>query len=111
MQGRKTMNDAANTRMHILIATDGSAQALAAARFARTLVNPQSLGRVTVLAVIRPITSTLLFSEAGMVAISQEVWDDLNEAAQASAQTAIQQASDALAGFVPEVDTLIRSGS
>lgn len=105
------MPDAAHTRMHILLATDGSEQAKAAARFVRKLVNPQSLGRVTVLAVMRPVTNTTFFGEAAFTGIAQDVWDDLNDAAQASAQRAIQATIDALAGFVPEADTLIRTGS
>ncbi|MGI8856685.1 MAG: hypothetical protein ACR2JW_13130 [Thermomicrobiales bacterium] len=56
--------------MHILLATDGSEQAVAAARFLRTLVNPAALERVTVLAVSLPTTSTAYFGEAGIPTIS-----------------------------------------
>lgn len=66
------MQNATHTRMHILLATDGSEQAVAAARFVRTLVNPAALGRVTVLAVIRPIASAPFFGEVGMTGIPQE---------------------------------------
>ena len=97
--------------MHILLATDGSEQAVAAARFLRTLVNPASVDRVTVMAVIRPITSAPFFGEVGMVSISQEVWDSLNESADASAKSAVQKSVDALADFASNVDTLIRPGS
>lgn len=105
------MQSAAHPRMHILLATDGSQQAVAAARFVRTLVNPASLGRVTVLAVIRPVTSTAFFGEAGIAGIAQDVWDELNNAAQAAAKASIQTTIDALAGAVSQVDTLIRTGS
>jgi nucleotide-binding universal stress UspA family protein len=97
--------------MHILLATDGSEQAVAAARFIRTLVNPAALERVTVMAVIRPITSAPFFGEVGIVSISQEAWDSLNEAADASANDAVKKTVDALAGSTLRVETLIRIGS
>lgn len=97
--------------MHILLATDGSEQAIAAARFVRDLVNPQALARVTVLAVVRPVTNSAFFGEAAFSGIAQDVWDDLDDAAQSSASKAIQATVDALAGFAPEADTLIRTGS
>ena len=104
----KTMHNAAHTRMHILVATDGSKQAVEAARFVRSLANPQMVGRVTVMAVVRPITSVPFFAMAG---VTQDAWDSLNEAAESAAQASIQHVVDALAGFVPQVDTLVRAGS
>lgn len=97
--------------MHILLATDGSEQAIAAARFIRTLVNPASVDSVTVVAVIRPITSAPFFGEMGLMSLPQETWDSLNESADASAKSAIQKSVEALAGFAPNIDTLIRPGS
>ena len=97
--------------MHILLATDGSDQAVAAARFIGTLVNPAALERVTVMAVIRPLTSAPFFGEVGIASISQEAWDSLNESADASAKNAIQKTVDALAGIAPRIETLIRPGS
>ncbi len=97
--------------MHILLATDGSEQALAAARFIHTLVNPAALERVTVIAVIRPITSAPFFGEVGMAGLSGEAWESINEAADASAKSAVQKTVEALAGAAPRVETVIRSGS
>lgn len=102
------MHNAAHTRMHILIATDGSDQAIAATRFVRTLANPATLGRVTVMAVIRPITTSPFIT---MTSVSQDVWDSINVSAENSAKAAIQKVVDALAGIAPQTDTLIRSGS
>ena len=45
--------------MHVLLATDGSQQALKAARFLGTLANPAAIGRITVVAVIRPLAAML----------------------------------------------------
>ena len=56
--------------MHILLATDGSEQAIAAAGFIRTLANPAVLDRVTVMAVIRPITSAPFFGEVGVAGLT-----------------------------------------
>ena len=102
------MSSTAHSRMHILLATDGSAQAVEAARFVRRFANPDTLGRVTVLAVIRPITSAPFFTVSG---VSEEVWESLNESAEDAARKAIQVAADALGNTAPQVDTLIRSGS
>jgi nucleotide-binding universal stress UspA family protein len=97
--------------MHILLATDGSEQAVAAARFIHTIVNPAVLERVTVMAVIRPITSAPFFGEVGLAGLSGEAWESLNEAANTSAKNAIQKTVDALADAAPRIETLIRPGS
>lgn len=97
--------------MHILLATDGSEQALAAARFIPTLVNPAALERVTVIAVIRPITSAPFFGEVGLAGLTGEAWESINEAADASAKAAVQKTVDALAGAASRVETVTRPGS
>jgi nucleotide-binding universal stress UspA family protein len=101
------MGATAQTGKHILVATDGSEQSTEAARFVRSLTSPETIGRITVLAVIRPIVTTSFYTMEG---ISQEVWDSLSDAAQASAKDALKQTVDALAGFGPPVETLIRNG-
>lgn len=105
------MQNAAHTRMHILVATDGSEQAIAAARFVRRLVNPATVGRVTVMAAIRPITSTAYFGDVAMVGIPQDAWESMNEAAQAGARATVQKTVEALADVVPDIETLVRTGS
>ncbi len=94
--------------MHILLATDGSEQAVEAARFVRHLANPNTLGRVTVLAVIRPITATPFFAMGGM---PQDVWDELNDAAESAANKAIEQVVGILDPIAPQIDTIVRTGS
>ena len=44
---------------HVLIATDGSEQSLKAARYLRSLLDPVSLERVSVLAVVGPLAAYL----------------------------------------------------
>src|SRR5258708_27060467 len=89
------MSSTAHPRMHILLATDGSAQAVEAARFVPHLANPNALGRITVLAVVRPITSAPFFAIGG---VPQDVWDRLNESAESAAKKAIQQIVSLLDG-------------
>jgi len=43
------------TPTHVLLATDGSAPSLEAARLVRDLLNPAALARVTILAVVPPL--------------------------------------------------------
>jgi nucleotide-binding universal stress UspA family protein len=101
----------ADTALHILIATDGSAQSVAAATYARTLVNPQIVSRVTVLAVIRPLQTTALFGDMGMGVVPQETWEALNDAAQSAAAAAIRDVVAALRDLTPNIETLTRQGS
>jgi len=46
------------TPIHLLLATDGSGPSLEAARMVRDLRNAVALSRVTILAVVAPITAT-----------------------------------------------------
>ena len=99
---------------HILIATDGSAQALAAARFLRTLVAPGSVERITVLAVVRPLISTPFFAEAealGGAPIPQDTWDSFEQTAETAAQNAAQAVVAEVGSLARHADVLVRSGS
>ncbi len=100
----------ADTGLHILIATDGSEPSLAAARYIRTLVNPQAVGKVTVLAVVRPITGTAFFGEMSMGVVPQETWDTLSDAAQAAADSAIEAVLGAVRDLTPNIETVTRMG-
>ncbi len=50
---------------HVLITTDGSEQSLKAARYLRSLLDPASLERVSVLAVVRPLAAVPFASDFG----------------------------------------------
>lgn len=99
------------TGLHILIATDGSAQAIAAAQFARTLVNPQALARITVLVVKRPVASMMYTGDITTGYIPQETWDALTDAAQKTAQDSLTATVAALDGMATPIETAIREGS
>lgn len=96
--------------MHVLLATDGSQQSLKAARFLGTLVNPASIERITVIAVIRPLAAVPFAQE-----LESEQAAGGTEAFALSFRREAQAAADRLAaelqGKAPRVDTVVRSGS
>src|SRR4051794_25061857 len=100
----------AESGLHILIATDGSEPSVAAARYVRTLVNPQALGKITVLAVVRPITGTAFFGEMSMGVVPQETWDALGDAAQDAANSAVAAVVAAVRDMTANIETLTRMG-
>jgi nucleotide-binding universal stress UspA family protein len=106
-EGRRIV---AEKSLHILIATDGSEPSGAAAQYLRTVINPQVVDRITVLAVIRPVTGTAFFGEMGMGAVPQETWDALSDAAQSAADAAIERVVASVHDVTPNIDTLIRQG-
>jgi nucleotide-binding universal stress UspA family protein len=96
---------------HILIATDGSQQSRDAARYVAALVNPATLERITVLAVVRTLATAPFVMEFGAGTITQDSWDALNGAAERSAKAAIVEALAELKGVCDNVVTMICPGS
>ena len=97
--------------MHILIATDGSKQSLNAAQFLGTLVNPATIERITVIAVIRPLAAVPFasdFAEEEAVGTSEA---NLPVSFRREAQAATNRVAETLRESVAEVKTLILSGS
>jgi nucleotide-binding universal stress UspA family protein len=95
--------------VHVVVATDGSPQSLAAARHLTSFADPQKITAVSVVAVIRPLAS---------VAFADEISEAEPPGPGAGAggfREAAQGAVDAVAavfeGWGPPVDTQIRSGS
>jgi nucleotide-binding universal stress UspA family protein len=99
---------------HVIVATDGSEHSLEAARFLRTLVAPRSLGRITVLAVIRPLASMPFFSDTesvGVLPLAAETWSELERSATSAAEAAARRVVADLADLAQETKVLIRTGS
>lgn len=96
--------------MHVLIATDGSEQAVEAARFLRGFANPHEITRVTVIAVNRPIEETPFFA-MGAAGISAETWEALNQSAESGVQAAIERTVAELSSLSVPIATLVRDGS
>jgi nucleotide-binding universal stress UspA family protein len=89
--------------MHVIVATDGSKQSLAAAKHLKSFADPTKITEISVVAVIRPLAS---------VAFA----DDLNESRldgsfRDAAQSAVDTIADVFEGWGPKVHKRIRSGS
>ncbi len=95
--------------MHVIVATDGSPQSLAAAHHLRSFADPQKITTISVVAVIRPLASVAFADE-----ISEAEPPGPGEGA-GSFQRAAQGAVDAVAAVFddwgPRIDKQIRSGS
>ena len=95
--------------MHVVVATDGSPQSLAAAHHLKSFADPQKITGISVVAVIRPLASVAFADE-----ISEVEPPGPGEGA-GGFRNAAQGAVDAVAavfdGWGPAVDKEVRSGS
>jgi nucleotide-binding universal stress UspA family protein len=95
--------------MHVIVATDGSPQSLAAARHLKSFADPTKVTAISVVAVIRPLASVAFADE-----ISEPEPHEVGEGT-GSFRQAAQRAVDAVAAVFddwgPTVDKQIRSGS
>ena len=97
---------------HVLIATDGSEQSLKAARYLRSLLDPASLDRVSVIAVVRPLAAVPFASDFGEEEhVVQEVGDAGGYSFQRAAQEAVERVAEELRSITANVDTIVRSGA
>jgi len=89
--------------MHVIVATDGSRQSLAAAKHLKSFADPARITDISVIAVIRPLASVAFADD-----VSERGFDG-------SFRDAAQNAVDAIAavfdGWGPKVHKRIRSGS
>jgi nucleotide-binding universal stress UspA family protein len=95
--------------MHVVVATDGSPQSLAAAHHLTSFADPAKITGISVVAVLRPLASVAFADE-----ISDAERHEVGEGT-GSFRKAAQRAVDAVAavfdGWGPEVGKEIRSGS
>ena len=95
--------------MHVIVATDGSPQSLAAAHHLKSFADPHKITAISVVAVIRPLASVAFADE-----ISEAEPSGPGEGA-GSFRDAAQGAVDAVAAVFddwgPTIDKQIRSGS
>jgi nucleotide-binding universal stress UspA family protein len=95
--------------MHVIVATDGSPQSLAAAHHLTSFADAHKITEISVVAVIRPLASVAFADE-----ISEPDQPEIGEGA-GSFREAAQRAVDAVAavfdGWGPKVSKSIRSGS
>jgi nucleotide-binding universal stress UspA family protein len=94
--------------MHVIVATDGSKQSLAATRHLKSFADPARITEVSVVAVIRPLAS-VAFADELSDSEAKASWETLSfrEAAE-NAVTAIAAEFD---GWGPKVHKRVRSGS
>jgi nucleotide-binding universal stress UspA family protein len=89
--------------MHVVVATDGSRQSLAAARHLKSFADPTRLTEISVVAVVRPLAS---------VAFADDLSEDrLDGSFRDAAQSAVDVIAGVFEGWGPKVSKRIRSGS
>ena len=94
--------------MHVIVATDGSKQSLAAARHLKSFADPAAISDVTVVAVIRPLAA-VAFADELSTSERKASWDTLSFRDAADNAVAIIAAE--FDGWGPKVHKRVRSGS
>jgi nucleotide-binding universal stress UspA family protein len=96
--------------VHVIVATDGSRQSLAAARHLKSFADPQRISTISVMAVIRPLASVAFADEISNVEQQQSASAETGSFRQA-AQSAVDAVAAVFDGWGPKVSKSIRSGS
>jgi nucleotide-binding universal stress UspA family protein len=94
--------------MHVIVATDGSKQSLAAARHLKSFADPARITDVSVVAVIRPLASVAFADE---LSDHQQMtsWDTFSF--REAAENAVATIAAEFDGWGPKVHQRVRSGS
>ena len=93
--------------MHVVVATDGSPQSLAAAHHLTSFADPQKITGISVVAVIRPLASVAFADEISETEQRGEGTLSFREAAQGAVDAVAAVFDD----WGPRIDKQIRSGS
>jgi nucleotide-binding universal stress UspA family protein len=91
--------------VHVIVATDGSKQSLAAARHLKSFADPNRITDVSVVAVLRPLASVAFADD-----VSEGIWPATGSFREA-AESAVATIAAEFAGWGPKVHKRIRSGS
>ena len=94
--------------MHVIVATDGSKQSLAAARHLKSFADPANITDVSVVAVIRPLAS-VAFADELSDSEQQTSWDTFSF--REAAENAVATIAAEFDGWGPKVHKRVRSGS
>ena len=89
--------------MHVIVATDGSRQSLAAAKHLKSFADPTKITEISVVAVIRPLASVAFADD-----VSERGFDGSFRDA---AESAVDTIAGVFEGWGPKVNKRIRSGS
>jgi nucleotide-binding universal stress UspA family protein len=95
--------------MHVVVATDGSPQSLAAARHLMSFADPAKITSIWVVAVLRPLASVAFADEIS--ATEQHEVGEGSGSFREAAQRAVDAVAAAFDGWGPKVGKEIRSGS
>ncbi len=98
---------------HVLVATDGSEQSLKAARYLRDLLDPASVEKISVIAVVRPLAAVPFASDFGEEehAAQQAEVNPTGYSFQRAAREAVDRVAGELRDMTPNVETTVRSGT
>lgn len=95
--------------MHVIVATDGSKQSLAAARQLKSFADPGKITDISVVAVISPLATVPFVNELGEAPPKDSSEIGLSFRDEAQAATTLVMAE--FAGWGPQVHQQLRSGS
>lgn len=94
--------------MHVIVATDGSKQSLAAARHLKSFADPAAITDVTVVAVIRPLAA-VAFADELSDSERKASWETMSF--RDAAENAVAIIAAEFDGWGPKVHKRVRSGS
>jgi nucleotide-binding universal stress UspA family protein len=95
---------------HVLVATDGSGQSLKAARYVRSLLG-DSLERVSVVAVVRPLAAVPFASDFGEEEVASRNEGPMGVSFRAAAQEAVDRVAEVFGDASVDVDAYVRAGT
>ena len=94
--------------MHVIVATDGSKQSLAAAKHLKSFADPARITDISVVAVIRPLAA-VAFADELSDSEQKASWESLSF--REAAENAVTTIAAQFDGWGPKVHKRVRSGS
>jgi nucleotide-binding universal stress UspA family protein len=95
--------------MHVIVATDGSKQSLAAAKHLKSFADPEKVTDISVIAVVRPLAAVAFADDLSPV--DKRKADHEAGGFRAAAESAVATIATVFEGWGPKVHQRIRSGS
>lgn len=95
--------------MHVIVATDGSKQSLAAAKHLKSFADPEKITDISVIAVVRPLAAVAFADDLSPV--DKRKADSETGGFRAAAESAVATVAAVFDGWGPKVHRRIRSGS
>ncbi len=95
--------------MHVIVATDGSKQSLAAAKHLKSFADPRKVTDISVIAVVRPLAAVAFADDLSPV--DKRKADHEAGGFRAAAESAVATIASVFEGWGPKVHQRVRSGS